>query len=300
MKRTGWVFLLLLFVISWNCKQKIDQEYIDEIDHWHEKRIDRLTSDNSWLSLAGLYWLKEGKNSFGSDRSNKIRFPKGKAPDFMGTFYLENGRVSVKINPDIEVNCDEKPVLETILRTDADGSPSNLTYKSLSWYIIKRGDKYGIRLKDRESIARRAFEGIDRFPVNPEWKINAKLIPYDPPKMILLPNVMGTIDTSYAPGQLVFKINKKEYTLDPSGEEGADYLFIVFADQTSGVETYGGGRFLYCDMPDSTGVATIDFNKAYNPPCAFTEFATCPLPPDQNKIPEEIAAGEKVYGSLIH
>jgi len=296
MRKIIWALFLFAMMMSWNCTQKIDQEYVNEIDDWHQKRIDRLSSDNGWLSLAGLYWLKEGENSFGSDRSNKIKFPKDKSPDFIGSLILEDGEVRVKINPEMEILCNNKTVSDTIMRNDTEGQPTTLTYGSLSWYIIKRGNKYGIRLKDRESTARKEFDGIERFPVDPEWKINAKLIPYDPPKMILLPTALGTIDTSYASGQLVFEINNKEYTLDPTGEEGANYLFIVFSDFTSGVETYGGGRFLYCDMPDTTAYLTLDFNKAYNPPCAFTEFATCPLPPDQNKIPEEIRAGEKNYG----
>jgi hypothetical protein len=165
----------------------------------------------------------------------------------------------------------------------------------LKWHIIKRGDRFALRLKDSGSKALKEFKGLEYFPVDPSWRINARFVPYDPPKQLYIATVIGTIDTMTAPGYLSFRAGRKTCRLDPVHEAGDSSLFVIFADGTSGVETYGGGRFMDVALPDEYGHTVIDFNKAYNPPCAFTEFATCPLPPDQNKLPVRVAAGEKVY-----
>ena len=166
---------------------------------------------------------------------------------------------------------------------------------SLRWYIIKRDDKYGVRLRDIDANLRKEFKGIDTYPVNEDWKITAKFEAYNPPKTISIPSIIGTVEEDMAPGALVFEKDGKEYRLDPVVE--GDEFFIIFADETSGEETYGAGRFLYTAMPDSTGNVILDFNKAYNPPCAFTPYATCPLPPKQNYLKLRITAGEKKYGN---
>ncbi len=277
-------------------EEKTDPAYIKEIDDWHDARIKSLTSEKGWLSLAGLFWLKEGENSFGSDPANDIVFLNDKVPACMGSFLLDNGLVSVRIKPNAKVLHNDTPVAEMVLENDEEREPTILSFGSLSWYVVKRDGKFGIRLKDSENPRRKEFKGIERFPVSVKWLIEAEYTPYDPPKKISIPTILGTVTEEPSPGALRFKVDGTTYKLDALGEPDDEELFIVFGDLTNGTETYGGGRFLSVKRPDESGMTSIDFNRAYNPPCAFTEFATCPRPPSQNKLSIKISAGEKVYG----
>jgi uncharacterized protein (DUF1684 family) len=296
------ILLFLLFMTLVSCSSLTEEEkiYIQQINDWHHKRIESLKAKESWLSLAGLFWLKPGENSFGSDKSNDIVFPEGKAADFMGWFELNEDEVKIRITPGIIITCEDKPVSEMILQNDNTDKQSVLRYKSLSWFVIKRQDKYAIRLKDSEHPEFERFKGIDRFGVNPDWKIEAKFFPYDPLKKIEIPTIMGTILEQSSPGFLQFEINEKIFRLDSTGDIKSKRLFLIFADQTNGDKTYGAGRFLSVDFPHPDSTIYIDFNKAYNPPCAFTKYATCPLPPKQNQLPIEIKAGEKNYAHALH
>jgi uncharacterized protein (DUF1684 family) len=197
--------------------------------------------------------------------------------------------------PGAGVSVDGKPVTSQALRSDADGDQTLLTLGSLSFYVIQRGDRVGVRVKDSQSEARKDFHGIESFPIDPKWRVEARLEPYDPPKSIPVPNVLGSVEPGECPGALVFQINGKTYRLDPILEKGERDLFVIFADRTNGTQTYGAGRFLYASPPID-GRTTLDFNKAYNPPCVFTLYATCPLPPPQNRLPIRVEAGEKAYG----
>lgn len=282
--------VILLFT---GCRQK--QNYVAEINEWHQQREARLKKPTGWLSLAGLFWLEEGENSFGADKSNNLVFPE-KAPAFCGSFFLREGKVKVVLNPDAGITIDGKVQREVTLRSDVDGNPNLLQFGSLSWYVIKRGDRFLIRLKDAENPAIAEFKGIERFPVDKKWRIKARLEPYDPPKKLQIGNVLGQVSESDCPGALVFDIDGKEYRLDPEGKPGDKSYFLIFTDETSGRETYGAGRFLSIEAPGADGITYIDFNKAYNPPCVFSPFATCPLPPKQNHVPLAITAGEKTYG----
>jgi hypothetical protein len=288
-------FVVLAIVIITNCSDKEkDDLYLKGIESWRENRINSLKKPDSWLSLTGLYWLKEGENKFGSDKSNEIIFPE-KAPKFVGSIFLSDSVVTIKIIDGIQVLNEGKPVAEMVLVNDMSAKPTVLTHGSLSWHIIKRaGNKHGIRLKDSQSELLKNFGGIETFPANKDWKLEAKFTPYDPPKKIIVPNVIGIAEEEGSPGKLSFKIGSEEFTLDVLN--GGEKYFIVFADKTNGEETYGAGRFLTVEKPDSTGKTYIDFNKAYNPPCAFTKYATCPLPPRQNMLKVSIEAGEKIYG----
>lgn len=269
-----------------------DSDYEKEIKAWHQNRIEGLKKENGWLNLAGLFWLQEGRNSFGSDVENKIVFPKGKSNAFLGDFILSNGEVYVETKADAEVfNENEKvgklkifPSEKTIL----------LKHKTLRWLVIKRGNKYAIRLRDLESPFLKEFHGIETFKIDPKWKLKAKFVPAEGKKIAIL-DVTGQTSQQDSPGYLVFSIAGKEYKLDAllEGEE----FFIIFGDKTNKKETYGAGRFVYTAKPDAEGYTYLDFNKAYNPPCAFTPYATCPLPPKQNILPIEIKAGEKNYGN---
>ena len=186
------------------------------------------------------------------------------------------------------------------LKDDREGTPDVLRYGSLSWYIIKRGDRYGVRLKDSESDLLKNFEGIERFPVDPDWRVTAIFQPYDSVKSIEVPNILGTIGQDPSPGKLVFQIKGNTYSLDPIAAPEDKRWFIIFSDVTSGEETYGAGRFLYIDAPGEDQTAILDFNKSYNPPCAFTPYATCPLPPEQNHLTLRVTAGEKNFQGYAH
>ena len=288
------ISLIALPGCSGNNGEKGSPEYISQIKLWHQKRIENLKKENGWLNLAGLFWLKNGENTFGTNPGNDIVFPKGKAPGKIGVFTLKDSTVTIKINTGIKVASNNKLVKEMKLKTDMSGDPTVLTLGFLKWFIIKRSDKYGVRLRDLSSDLLTEFAGIDTYPINEDWKITAKFEPYDPPKSISIPTIIGTVDEEKAPGALVFKKNGIQYKLDPVVE--GNQFFIIFADETSGKQTYGAGRFLYTSLPDSAGNVILDFNKAYNPPCAFTPYATCPLPPRQNYLKLEVTAGEKKYG----
>ncbi len=292
-------FIMILFSLT-SCekpqsRKDNDREYENAVREWHRYHIKSLTEPDSWLSLAGLYWLKEGENRFGSAATNDIVFPQGKAPDFIGVFILESGRVRVVINKGIHVRSNNSIVTETVMQNDATGLPTELELGSLSWHIIKRADKFGVRLRDSEHPRLKAFKGIETYPIDPQWSVTARFEPYDPPRKITMPTVLGTVNEENCPGALVFEVGGKTCRLDPIADPEDESFFIIFADETSGGETYGGGRFLGVNRPGKDGTTVIDFNLAYNPPCAFSEFATCPLPPAQNRLGVRITAGEKKY-----
>lgn len=297
------ITFLLLILCSCSSDKPEEEEgasYVDEVKKWHEKRIASLKRENGWLSVSGLFWLKQGENSFGTGPSNDIVFPEGKAPEFIGWFVLDNEQVSVKIKSDVQVYHNGMAVTEMQLQSDGEGPPTVLTLGSLKWYIIKRDDKFGVRLKDSENPNINAFEGIERYPVSPKWHLKAEFVAYDPPKKITLPTILGTVTEESCPGALEFTINDQTYRLDTVGDMEDEQLFILFSDQTNGRETYGAGRYLLVDRPGEDGFTYVDFNKAYNPPCAFTQYATCSFPPSQNKLPIKITAGEKIYKHALH
>jgi uncharacterized protein (DUF1684 family) len=292
------MFLLLSVLVTLSitsCNKKVeDPNYVKEIISWHEKRIENLTNPTSWLSLVGLHWLKQGENTFGSDRSNDLVFTK-KAPPFAGSFFLNDSIVTIKVKDGVEIMVDSTAIDEMVLLNDISGTPTLMTYGTLSWYVIKRsGNRYGIRVKDSQNDLLVNFEGIDTFPISKDWRIEASFEEYNPPKTVLIPNIIGGADEDISPGKLTFKVNDKDYSLDML--DSGSRFFVIFADMTNGEETYGAGRFLSVEKPDSTGKTFIDFNKAYNPPCAFTKYATCPLPPKDNMLKVAIEAGEKSFG----
>ncbi len=292
-------FLVLLLSISLlgcsgNMKERGSPEYISEINEWHSKRIENLKKESGWLNLAGLFWLIEGENKFGSDKSNHLIFPNN-APEFMGSFYLKDSVVVMKVNENVEVHlAGGEKVNELILKHDQQAGTTICNHNALRWNLIKRGERYGIRLRNLDSEQLKKFTGIETYPINDDWKLEARFEPYTPPKEIEIPTIIGTIEKDKAPGSLVFTKEDKLFRLDVT--DAGNQYFVIFADLTNGKQTYGAGRFLYVNKADSTGKIYIDFNKAYNPPCAFTKYATCPLPPKQNYLKLEITAGEKNYG----
>ena len=268
-----------------------ETDYEKEIKTWHQNRIEGLKKENGWLNLAGLFWLEEGKNAFGANTDNKIIFPKDKSKQFLGDFIVEKGEVFVEAKPDADITYNDQTV-EKLKIYPAEKSII-LKHKSLRWFVIKRGERYAIRLRDLESPFLKEFHGIETFPIDARWKVKAKFVPSLGKKISII-DITGQISQQDSPGTLVFTIAGKDYNLDALTE--GESLFILFGDKTNKHQTYGSGRFLNAAKPDAEGFTYLDFNKSYNPPCAFTPYATCPLPPKQNILPIEMIAGEKNYG----
>jgi len=269
------------------------------VEAWHQKRIKSLKSETGWMSLAGLFWLNEGENSFGSAKDNDIIFPED-MPKYMGTFALQDSAVTINVKENIPVLNDSIPVRQLLLVDDNHENTTELSYHNYLWYIIKRQDKYGIRLKNREHPRLKSFTDIERYPVDIKWRIKAHLQKYDVPKMVKVSNVLGQLEELECPGKLVFKIDGREFSIDPFLSSGGKRYWILFGDKTNEIETYGAGRYLYIDAADENGDTYVDFNQSYNPPCAFSEFATCTLPPRENILDIRITAGEKMWQNHIH
>ena len=272
-----------------------EENYEKEIDAWRKERTDGLRSPDGWLNLTGLYELKEGVNRFGSDSSNDLIFPGENTPGHIGTFILDRNSLSMDVEAAVEVNHQGNGVRSMKLKSDREGQPSALSLGSFRWSIIQRGSRFFVRLRDLNSPLLDEFHGVETFEADPRWCIEAVLEPYSPVKQIPISNVLGIVEDKPCPGALIFRIEAETYRLDPIVSPDGERLFIIFADETNGIETYGAGRFLHVDRPRGDGKTTVDFNKAHNPACAFTEFATCPLPPVQNRLPVPIEAGEKLY-----
>lgn len=289
------ILSLCLFSIGISVSAQSLSAYEKEISEWHTKRINSLKSDFGWLNLVGLIWLKEGKNSFGASNGVQLKFPEGSITDEAGYFELQNGTVVLHANDKTVIKVNDQSVKDAVVYSPDSIHQPICSYGSLRWTIIKRDDKIGIRLRDLNSAAVKNFKGIEQFAVDSTYKVKAYLQKNQIASSISITNVIGQTNAQKSPGKLIFSLQGKQYTLDALEEEGK--LFIVFGDITSGKETYAAGRFIYADMPDANGNTILDFNKAYNPPCAFTPYATCPLPPKQNILPIAVTAGEKDYHS---
>ena len=270
----------------------------EEVETWKKDRDQRLRKDDSWLTLVGLSWLNEGKNTVGSAKSSKVILPARLAAS-VGSLTLNKGTVTLMALPGSGLSIADKPVAApTVLMDDnAEGGPTIVKLGSVQFYVIKRqGDRYGVRIKDSESEARKKFTGLEYFPVDPKWRIEARFEPYKPARQIPITDITGVTANQPAPGALVFEIDGKPLRLDPIMEEEATDLFVIFKDSTSrDGTTYQAGRYVYAKPAGPDGKVILDFNKAYNPPCVFTPFATCPLPPAQNHLDVRIEAGEKNF-----
>jgi hypothetical protein len=271
--------------------------YVAEIEAWRKARVERLLADDGWFTVAGLFWLKDGSSSFGTDPRNDIVLPVGSAPGHAGEFRHDNGRTTVVFAPGVVGTVNGNGgVSRAALATDATGSPDTVVLGRLSMMVIERGDRYGVRLRDKEAPARRAAAaaGLHYFAVVEAYRVIARFVP--DAKSLSIANVLGQIQPYRSPGYVELLIGGRELRLRPVLEsDDARELFFIFRDETSGRETYGAGRFLYTDLPRD-GRVVLDFNKAVNPPCAYTPYATCPLPPPENRLPVRIEAGERDYG----
>lgn len=274
-------------------------DYSEEIAQWRRERVARLTTPDGWLSLVGLHWLQPGDNPVGSAADNTVRLAAG-AP-YLGTVRLAaDGRATFLAAPASQTEVDgvaagSHPI---DLRYGA-GKPSIVSADRISFIVIKRGEKVGLRVRDRESERRTGFLGIDYFAIDPSWRIEAQWVAFEQPRMIPITNVLGQTSAMPVPGKAVFTRDGQTFELLPVLEGAGEPLFFIIADATSGNETYAASRFLYADAPKD-GKVVLDFNRAQNPPCAFTPFATCPLPPKENRLPIRVPAGEKVYRGEQH
>jgi len=268
----------------------VPDNYHEQVEEWQQNRIDRLKEPTGWLRLAGMYLLEEGENTFGSGAHADIQFPAGTIPEIAGTFILEDGIVKMIPIEGVNISHDGALVSEFIL-DDGNETPA-VEYGNLEWFVITRDDLKAIRLYNKENEKADAFEGFPSYPVDPEWHRQARFIPNAEDTTIPIVNVLGQQVDATAPGVLEFTIDGNLYSLDAL--EGGERMFIIFADETNRTETYQAGRYMYIDYPEpGSDFTVIDFNKAYNPPCAFNIFTTCQLPPPQNRLPVAITTGEK-------
>jgi uncharacterized protein (DUF1684 family) len=272
-----------------------DAAYRASFDKWKGELVDDLKQE--WLPLAGLYWLKPGESSFGSDPKNNVVFPKG--PAQAGSFTLQGERVTLHLAPGVRATVEGKPASSAELQPDISGNPTVVAMGSLRFHVIVRGERVGIRLKDVDSDAARKYQGPVFFPVDLSYRLTATFIPSDGKQTVEVPNVLGDVNPEPIAGKAVFKINGEEFTLTDMGGNASTGLFFVFSDATSKTDTYPGGRFLKTD-PVADGKVVVDFNRAYNPPCAVTPYATCPLAPRENRLSVAITAGEKYDHKSAH
>jgi uncharacterized protein len=282
-------------VAAAGCRPRAAQDpaYVASIEQWRAGRIARLTKPDGWLTLAGLSWLRPGENTVGSDPGSAVRLPSS-APSRAGSIVLEGRAARWIPAAGVAAESGGKPAGGMPLASDENGDPTVLRLGSVSFFVIQRGDRTGVRVRDSESPVRKTFKGLEHYPVSARWRFDARFIPFDPPRHISVPTILGFPEDDVAPGEIEFSFGGKLYRLVAVLEQGSDELFVIFGDRTNGRSTYGGGRFVYAPMPKQ-GRTVLDFNKAYNPPCVFTPHATCPLPPAPNHLPFEVEAGEKMY-----
>lgn len=285
--------------------------HAEAVADFHAARVAELEAPDSWLSLIALHWLPEGETSIGTAESNDLVLPEGKAATVVGRVVREADEIRFVAEPgvDVTVGIDSTlslPAGSGAIPPDVSGDPSVtegalgsagpgksivMRHGPINWILVSRGEEHALRVRDNESPVYDAFDGIDRYPTSVDWRITARWVPHD--KTVLVPNVLGTASESESPAYLEFWIDGERHTLDVTGDPDSDRFMMVFADETSGDETYGGGRYLWFDAPDEQGRVVLDFNLAYNPPCVWTAYATCPLPTRDNRLPVAVEAGEK-------
>jgi uncharacterized protein len=268
--------------------QPPDAAYLQSFEKWKAELVDDLKQN--WLVLAGLFWLKPGTNSFGSASDNAIVLPSG--PAHAGVFQVQGEEVSVELQKGVDAKIDGQSPASAKLQADVTGKPTVIEMGSLRMYVIKRGARLGIRVKDLNGEAARNYAGPIFFPIDMTYRVTGTFVSSDGKKTVDVPNVLGDVTPTPIAGEVHFKLNGQELTLTALSGDPAKGLSFVIGDLTSKTDTYPGGRFLDTD-PVVDGKVVLDFNRAYNPPCAVTAYATCPLAPKENRLAVAISAGEK-------
>jgi uncharacterized protein (DUF1684 family) len=267
--------------------------YRAEILKYRAAREAELKADDGWLTVTGLFLLKPGTNVAGSAAGSDVHLP-SKAPARMGVFELKDDKVTFTADPSAHITSAGRQVGPQAVAGPR-GDESALAVGDLRMFVIHREDRFGIRLRDLKSPMREQFKGLRYFPIRPAYRVRAQFTPYTPSHTVAVPNVLGQNPEMESPGYVTFVLNGTSFRLEPVYEDDEKKdLFFIFKDTTSRDTTYPAGRFLHADLPKD-GFVTVDFNKAYNPPCAFTDFATCPLPRKENQLPVRIEAGELAY-----
>jgi uncharacterized protein len=266
--------------------------YRADVERWRRERDERLRAPDGWLTLVGLVWLKPGANRFGGGPDDDVRLP-ASVPVHAGALVVEGQAVKLLVEPGVALTMNGKPARSGPLRTDAADAPDVLGSGTVTWQVIARGERLGVRVKDSASPRRAAFAGCRWYPIDPAYRVVARLVPRTGTTKIVVPDASGGRQTLESPGTLEFSLAGKPLHLDPmlDGDDPTDQM-IVFRDLTSGRETYGGGRFARA-LRQRDGTFVVDFNQAYAPPCSFTPYATCPLPPEQNRLKVAVPAGEQ-------
>ena len=265
-------------------------DYARAVSEWRNNREAKLKADYGWLTVVALHWLKEGDNRVGSDPGAEVRLPPS-VPAKVGVITLRNGKAHFK--PDGSApTLRGKPVLAMDLKPDTVPDYDMLDIGPVRFFVIQRENRFGVRVKDNQSQARTRFNGLQWYPADPSWRIRAKFVPWDKPRVLSFDTEIGVKEQDQSPGYVTFKRGGQEYRLEPVVD--GSQLWFVMRDQTSGKTTYAASRFLYAPMPKD-GYVDLDFNKAENPPCVFTAYATCPLPPPQNRLNLAVTAGERNY-----
>ena len=268
--------------------------YEREVRDWRAGRLERLLRPDGFLSLVGLHWLTPGSTYVGAAKENGTRLAVG--PDNIGMLTLErDGRARLRLAEGAEVTVDGQPATgEVGLVSDANGTPTVVAFNrgDASFVLIERAGRYALRVRNAMARTRTSFPGLDHFDITPAFRFQARFEPHPPGKTLDIVNMLGMVEATPNPGRAVFEKDGASYSLEAL-DEGTGELFFVFADRTSGHESYPASRFLYAAKPGPDGVVVLDFNRAYNPPCAFTPYSTCPMPPPENRLDLRIEAGEK-------
>ncbi len=286
--------LLMSFAAIPACLAASDgaSSYEQQVGQWRQARNERLADPDGWMTLVGLEWLVEGENSVGAAESSDARIPGG--PDSWGTIHVAGDVIRFVPAAGSATTVDDQTVKEAILIADNQGQPTVVRNGEISFYVIYR-ESYALRIKDRKAPALLAFEGVPVYDIQPDWRVEGRFIRAEQGASIGIANVLGQTSDSPVFGHFEFEREGEVFSLLALGSEQSQSLWFLFADKTSGRETYGAGRFLYSEGMPENGKLVVDFNKAYNPPCAFNDYSTCPLPPQQNRMKIAVRAGEKKY-----
>jgi uncharacterized protein (DUF1684 family) len=269
-----------------------------DVEAWRAARVERLKKPDGWLSLVGLHWLANGAQTVGSAKDNAIVLATG--PAHLGTLEVDGTKVAFQLADGVDAKIGETAARRDDLKPDTSGEPTVVRFGSANFIVIERSGKLALRVKDGNAETRTHFVGLDYYDLAPKWRVEARFEPHKPGTTIPIATVIDTIEPMANPGALVFTVDGKEMRVE-AVDEGDGQLFVIFGDKTNGKETYGAGRFVYAAPPAPGADTTIlDFNKAYNPPCVFTPYATCPLPPPENRLAVAVTAGEKKYRGATH
>ncbi len=289
LNRLYFVIGIISLLSICSCKSSYEKDIIK----WQKERFEELKAPYGWPSVVGLYWIRNSMAYFGHQEGNDFILPET-APSGFGRIMDYDTAYYMIAHYSLRVQLDGETVTKVRMLTDQEeGGPSEASWRSLRWHIIERQDKAYLRVKDSLSQYRANLTEIPYFSINPNFRVDAKFTPADTSDRVNYENIIGMSFSDSFAGYLDFQLLGKEYRLKALENDDNSY-FVIFSDETTDHSTYGGGRYIYPLKADENGMTTLDFNKAINPPCVFTPYATCPLPPEENFLPVEIVAGEKM------